>query len=109
MNVTILGAGAYALGLALRFNRNKNKIIIWSAIKEEIDGLTKTKMNERALPGVKMPGNFVYTENVEKAIDGSDLVVIAVATKFISSVCDQIKPFVKNKHILIASKGIEQE
>lgn len=109
MNVTILGAGAYALGLALRFNKNKNKIIIWSAVKEEIDTLSKTKMNEKALPGVKMPGNFVYTENVEKAIDGSDLVVIAVAMKFISSVCDKIKPFIKDKHILIASKGIEQE
>lgn len=109
MNVTILGAGAYALGLALRFNKNNNKIIIWSAVKDEIDVLTKTKMNERALPGVKMPNNFVYTENVEKAIDGSDIVVVAVAMKFISSVCDQIKPFVKDKHILIASKGIEQE
>lgn len=62
MNITILGAGAYALGLALRFNKNKdNKIIIWSAVKEEIDTLTKTKMNERALPGVKMPNNFIYT------------------------------------------------
>ena len=109
MNVTILGAGAYALGLAIRFNENKNKVIIWSAVKDEIDILTKTKMNERALPGVKMPGNILYTLNEQKAIEGSDIVVIAVATKFISSVCDKIKPYVKDKHILIASKGIEQE
>lgn len=52
MNITILGAGAYALGLALRFNKNKNKIIIWSAVKEEIDVLTKTHKNEKALKGV---------------------------------------------------------
>ena len=109
MKVTILGAGAYALGLAIRFNENKNKVIIWSAVKDEIDILTKTKMNERALPGVKMPGNILYTLNEQKAIEGSDIVVIAVATKFISSVCDKIKPYVKDKHILIASKGIEQE
>ena len=109
MNITILGAGAYALGLALRFNKNKNKIIIWSAVKEEIDYLTKTKMNERALPGIKMPSNFIYTTNTKKALEGSNIVVIAVATKFLSSVCEEIKPYVKNKHILIASKGIEQE
>lgn len=108
MNITILGAGAYALGLALRFNKNDNKIIIWSKVKEEIDTLTKTKMNEKALPGVKMPNNFVYTKNTGKAIDGSDIVVIAVATKFLSSVCEEIKPYVKDKHIVIASKGIEQ-
>ena len=109
MNITILGAGAYALALALRFNKNNNKIIIWSKVKEEIDTLTKTKMNEKALPEVKMPNNFVYTTNTKKAIEGSDIVVIAVATKFISSVCDEVKPYIKDKHIVIASKGIEQD
>lgn len=109
MNITILGAGAYALGLALRFNKNNNKIIMWSKVKEEIDVLSKTKMNPKALPGVKMPNNIIYTGNTKKALDGSDIVVIAVATKFVSSVCDEIKPFIKNKHIVIASKGIEQD
>ena len=109
MNITILGAGAYALALALRFNINTKKIIVWSKVKEEIDVLTKTKMNEKALPNVKMPNNIIYTTNTMKAIEGSDIVVIAVATKYISSVCDEIKPFIKDKHIVIASKGIEQD
>ena len=61
MNITILGAGAYALGLALRFNKNNNKIIIWSAVKEEIDVLTKTKMNESTTAQVH--GNCSLKEN----------------------------------------------
>lgn len=109
MNVTILGAGAYALGLALRFNKNTKNIVIWSKVKEEIDELSKHKENKKALPGVKMPSNIIFTTNTKKALEGSDIVVIAVATKYISSVCDEIKPFVKNKHIVIASKGIEQD
>ena len=109
MNVTILGAGAYGLGLALRFNKNTKKIIIWSKVEEEIKELGKTKENKNALPGVKMPSNIVFTTNTKKAIEGSNIVVIAVATKYVSSVCDEIKPFVKNKHIVIASKGIEQD
>lgn len=108
MNVTILGAGAYALGLALRFNKNTKNIVIWSKVKEEIDELSKHKESKKALPGVKMPSNIIFTTNTKKALEGSDIVVIAVATKYISSVCDEIKPFVKNKHIVIASKGIEQ-
>lgn len=109
MNITILGAGAYGLGLALRFNKNTKKIVVWSKVKEEIDELTKTKENKKALPGIKMPNNIVFTGNTKKAIEGSNIVVIAVATKYISSVCDEIKPFVKDKHIVIASKGIEQD
>ncbi len=109
MNVTILGAGAYALALALRFNKNNNKIVIWSAVKKEILELNKTKKNEKALPGIIMPDNFIYTTDEKKAIEGSDIVVLAVATKYLSSVCNTIKPYIKNKHIVIASKGIEQE
>lgn len=109
MNITILGAGAYAIALASRFSKNKNKIIMWSALDSEIEELTKTKMNKKALPGYKLPSNIMFTSNIEKAIDGTDIVVIAVATKFISSVCEKIKPYIKNKHIVIASKGIEQD
>lgn len=109
MNVTIVGAGAYALSLALRFNKNKNKIIICSFVKEEIDVLNKTKMNEKALKNVKMPSNFIYTCDIGKALEGSDIVVLAVATKYLSSVCEKIKPYIKDKHIVIASKGIEND
>ena len=110
MNITILGAGAYGLGLALRFNKNKdNKIIIWSKLESEVKELNKTKMNSKALPGVKMPNNIIYTNNTSMALKDSDIVVIAVATKFIGSVCNEIKPYVNGKHIVIASKGIEQD
>lgn len=108
MNVTILGAGAYGLGLALRFNENKNKIVVWSAVESEINELIKTRMNKKALPDVLMPNNIIFTCDIKKALEGSNIVVIAVATKFLSSVCDTIKPYVKDKHIVIASKGIEQ-
>lgn len=109
MNITILGAGAYGLGLALRFNKNTKKVVVWSKLESEIDELIKTRMNSKALPSVIMPSNIIFTNNVKKALEGSDIVVIAVATKFVSSVCDEIKPYIKNKHIVIASKGIEQD
>lgn len=109
MNITIVGAGAYALSLALRFNKNKNKIIICSFVREEIDVLNKTKMNEKALKNVKMPNNFIYTCDINKALEGSNIVVLAVATKYLSFVCEKIKPYIKDKHIVIASKGIEND
>ena len=85
MNVTILGAGAYGLGLAYRFSQNKNKVVVWSKVKEEIDVLKKTKMNEKALPNFKMPSNIMYTTDTKMALQGSDIVVMVVATKYISS------------------------
>lgn len=108
MNVTILGAGAYALSLAIKFNKNTKNIVVWSALESEIDELSKTKMNKKALGNIIMPSNIVFTSDIKKALENSKIVVIAVSTKFVSSVCDTIKPYIKDKHIIIASKGIEQ-
>ena len=109
MNITILGAGAYALSLAYRFNANKNKVIVWSKVKEEIDELSKTNMNKKALGNVLMPKGIIYTMDTSMALKGSNIVVLAVATKYLRSVCEEIKDLVKDKHIIIASKGIEEE
>lgn len=108
MKITILGAGAYALGLAYKLNQNTKDIIIWSKVKEEIDVLNKTKMNERAIPNFKLPSNIKYTTSLKKAVIDSEIIVIAVATKFIPSVCEELKPFLNNQHVVIASKGIEE-
>ena len=88
MKVTILGAGAYGLALALRINKNTKNITIWSKVEEEITELIKTKTNKKALPKVVMPNNFIYTTDLSLAIKKSDIIVIAVATKYLRSVCD---------------------
>ena len=109
MNIKILGAVAYALSLAYRFNATKNKVIVWSKVKEEIDELSKTNMNKKALGNVIMPKGIIYTMDTFMALKGSNIVVLAVATKYLRSVCEEIKDLVKDKHIIIASKGIEEE
>lgn len=110
MKVTILGAGAYALGLALRINKKAKNITIWSKVEEEISDLTKTKMNKKALPDAIMPNNFIYTTDLSLAIKKSDVIVIAVATKYLRNVCTELKQYItKNQHVVIASKGIEEK
>lgn len=109
MKVTILGAGAYGLALAYRFNRNNNNVIVWSKVKSEIEELKETKQNKNALGNFIMPNNISYTTNTKKAIEESNLIVLAVATKYLKSVCEEIKPYIKVKHIMIASKGIDKD
>lgn len=107
MNITILGAGAYALALAYRFSENNN-VIMWSAVKEEIEMLSKTRSNPKALD-VVMPSKIKYTTDIKQALKKSEIVVIGVATKYVKSVCETIKDYIKDKTIVIASKGIEQD
>ena len=59
MKVTILGAGAYGLALALSFYRNNNQVTVWTKIESEKDEIINTRMNERVLPGIRIPEDIL--------------------------------------------------
>lgn len=109
MKITILGAGAYALGLAYRLN-GKNQITIWSKVFDEIDTLLKTKKNNKALKGIQMPDGISYSKDLKESIKKSKIIIIAVATKYIPATCMELRNyFTKDQHVVIASKGIEEK
>ncbi len=107
MKVTILGAGAFALGLVNVVYKNTKSITIWSAVKDEVDLLNKERSNKKVLD-YRIPDEVKVTSDLEEAVKSSDVIVIAVACKFIFSVCQDLKKYYKKQHIVIASKGIEQ-
>ncbi len=109
MKVTILGAGAYGLALATMVNENNHKITIWTKLDSELEELKKYHTNNRVLPDFVLPNNFEYTNNLKEAVDGCDLIIIAVPAGFVDSVSKELKQYYKNQHICIASKGIEQD
>ena len=109
MKVTILGAGAYGLALATMVNENNHKITIWTKLDSELEELKKNHTNNRVLPDFVLPNNFEYTNNLKKAVENTDLIIIAVPAGFVDSVSKELKQYYKNQHICIASKGIEQD
>ncbi|MGN0974226.1 MAG: NAD(P)H-dependent glycerol-3-phosphate dehydrogenase [Bacilli bacterium] len=107
MKVTILGAGAYALALSKAIYENTKDITIWSAVSDEVALLNKERCNKNVLD-YKLPEEIKITDNLKEAVKNSDVIVIAVACKFISSVCHNLKKYIKDQHLVVASKGIEQ-
>ncbi len=108
MKVTIIGGGAYALGLSFMFHENTNEITIYSKVKEEIEVLKKYRKNDQYLKDIIIYDDILLTTNLEEAITDSDLIVIAVATRYIESICQEIRKYYQKQHLLIASKGIDQ-
>ena len=93
MKVTILGAGAYALALSKVIYENTKDITIWSAVSDEVALLNKERSNKKALD-YKLPDEIKITDNLKDAVKNSDVIVIAVACKFISNVCHNLKKYI---------------
>ena len=110
MKVTILGAGAYGIALALMFNENKCDITLWEKFEEHAKQLRETRINDRVLPNVLIPKNIKIMSDLEESIKNSELIVIAIPAGFVDEVASELSKYIKKgQHICIATKGIEQD
>ena len=108
MKICVLGCGAYGSALSKILIENKNEVTGWTRFQKEVDILNETRISPK-LPGIVLPKEIKYTTSLEEAAKDADFVLIAIPTAFVSEVLKKAKPYIKDKPICIASKGIEQD
>lgn len=110
MKVGIFGTGAYGMALASILNENKIDITMWTKFQEEKESLEKTRKNEVLLPGFTLPNEVTLTTSVKECVKEKELLIIVIPAAFVRGLCEELKNYIeKDQHILIASKGIEQD
>lgn len=106
--VCILGGGSWGIGLSVVLHKNGHEVTVWSAVPTEIQMLQE-KHEHKMLPGVKLPEDMIFTTDDKSAIEGKDLLVMAVASSYTRSTAHRISPLVaKGQRIVSVSKGIEE-
>ncbi len=105
----VLGAGSFGLALCKLISQNENyEVILWSAIKEEIETILKYGKNDRFLPGIVIKNSRIKpTINLEDIVN-CDIIFFAVASAYIRQTLQKVKPFINKNCILInIAKGFE--
>ena len=109
-NIGIIGTGGWGIGLCTVLQNNGHRVTMWSALPDEIDLLRDTHEYPAKLPGVRLSDETVFTSNLSEAIEGKDLVVIAVPSVYVRSTARQMKPYAADGQILVdVAKGIEED
>ena len=109
MKVGLFGCGAYGIAISSILSDNKCDITMWTKFEEEKVKLEKTRVNERLMPNYKIPEDVKFTTSVKECIKDKDLLIIAIPAAFVDDLAKAMKPYIKDNHILIATKGIEQD
>lgn len=109
MKVGIFGTGAYGMALSSVLIENNCKVEMWTKFPEEKDNLETTRRNDALLSGFILDNRVKITNSVSECIKDKDLLIIAIPAAFIDSLAISMAPYIKDNHILIATKGIEQE
>lgn len=109
MKICVLGSGAYGIALATIMSKNKHEVIMWTHNEEECNILNNDRISKK-LPSYKVPTALKFTTDFESAVKDSTLIVIAVPAFAFDEVSQRLSTLlVKSKqHVLIATKGIEQ-
>lgn len=109
MKIGLFGCGAYGMALSDIMTYNNCDITMWTKFEEEKKQLEETRKNERLIPNFSISDKIKITTDIKECIEGKDLLVIAIPAAFIDSLAIAMKPYIKDNHIVIATKGIEQE
>lgn len=107
--VSIIGAGSWGTALAALLAKNGHQVTLWSILQEEIDMLKETHEQTQKLPGVILPEDMEFTTDLKAAIEGKEVIVLAVPSSFTRSTAGKMKEFVADGQIIVnVSKGIEE-
>jgi len=108
--IGIIGAGSWGTALAVNLTRNNHEVTIWSIMEDEIKMLKEHREHLDKLPGVKLDESMQFTTDLETAIKGMDMLVLAVPSIFTRSTSKAMAPFVEQGQIIACvAKGIEDD
>ncbi len=108
MKIAVLSDGAWGTALALTLLGNGHDVIQWGPFPEYICELRKTRNNSKFLPGIKLPDELQFTDDMQNAVDGAGFIVLASPSQFMRQTLEQLAPFYSPKQILVnVAKGFD--
>lgn len=103
-SAAVLGAGSWGTALALALGRKEVPVSLWGRDREELSRLAERRENVRYLPGHQLPTCVEIHAEIEAALHGRDLIVLAVPSSAVREVVERTQsrlPWV------MAAKGLE--
>lgn len=109
-NVSVIGAGSWGTAIAFVLAHNGHNCLLWTRRDEQAQEINKHHTNERYLPGITLPENLASTASLDEAVQHADLIVLAVPTKAMRAISQQIDGLLDEKKLFVhVSKGIEPD
>jgi glycerol-3-phosphate dehydrogenase (NAD(P)+) len=108
--IGILGAGSWGTSLAIAIAPRFGEVRLWARSAEAAAKISHDRENARYLAGFRLPNPVAVTHDLPKALDGVDVILGVVPSRYLREVLRQAALFIPaNIPIVSAIKGIEQE
>lgn len=110
MNLTFLGSGSFGTALAVIFSNYDFKIKMFDRNMDVVNGINEKRKNIKYLKNIHIPEKIIATNDINDAINNSDIIFFAVPSHAVREISKQIKDKINSKSVIVClSKGIEQD
>lgn len=109
MKCTVLGSGTWGTALAQVLDDNQHEVIIYGIDKDEVNDINDNHRNSKYFgKEVVLSKSLTATLNLEKALEGSEAIIVAVPTFAVRDILIKIRPLIKNQpYIISVAKGFD--
>ena len=106
--IAVIGAGSWGTALAVSLAQSGHRVSLCARRPELAAKLSDERCNDEYLPEVRIPDSIEITSDLQKAIEGSNVWLIATPSQAVRAVASLLQPFVTPDLIVVSvAKGIE--
>ena len=106
--VAVLGSGSWGTALAVHLARSGHRVILWGIETAELEAMARDRVNERYLPGVKLPDGLEIEHDFARAIAEAEQLLVVVPSHAFREVLERARPLLRpDQRVAWATKGFE--
>lgn len=110
MQISVIGAGGWGTALSIILQNNGHYVTLWEYKRSYAKSLSKSRVNKVYLPGIKLPKEIHITHDLDEAVEGMHMIVLAIPSQYLRGVLQKLKKVDFTDKILVSvAKGIETE
>jgi len=107
--ISVLGSGSFGSCLAI-LSARENRVRLWSRTQAVADHINTHHRNPKYLTDFELPDSVEATASLPRALEGSEMVIIAVPSQSLREVMAAAAPHIPPGAILVSTvKGIEYD
>ena len=109
-SISIIGAGAWGITLAVLLARKGLPVKIWTRAEKFRNELLTCRENRKYLPGITIPSSIsCISTDLEEVMKGSKMIVVAVPSPFFRKIVRELSHFSdRNKIFVSVAKGFDE-
>ncbi len=106
--VSVWGDGGWGTALALLLHGYGHDVRLWSTFPGYAGELRRRRENVKFLPGVELPTDLLITASEAEALEGAELALSAVPTRYLRATLRRLRPFLPpGLSVVSCTKGLE--